>query len=199
MTPTSPDPDLALLLTTFRLLHTAESFRDQAKQAALENISHLEFLERILSAEDALRHERIVRARMKDAKIPGIKTLDAFDWGHPTAISKSLVLNAFSLDFINTNSNLVLVGPSGVGKTHLALALAYTACQKEIKTLWTTAADLVNTLTAAKADHSLSRAINRFSAPKLLVIDELGCAPRGAWNRPACNGWAWLMREPWQV
>lgn len=177
MTLASPESSLSHLLTTFRLLHTAGTFQDQAKQAALENVSHLEFLARLLSAEDALRHERIVRVRMKDAKIPGIKTLDAFDWAHPTTISKSLILNAFSLDFINTNSNLVLVGPSGVGKTHIALALAYTACQKEIKTLWVTAADLVNTLTAAKADHSLSRAINRFSAPKLLVIDELGFLP----------------------
>jgi DNA replication protein DnaC len=177
MTLKSPETALPNLLATFRLFHTAETIQAQAKEAANQNLSHLEFLERLLTTEDALRHERIVRSRVKDAKIPVIKTMDVFDWAHPTAISKPTVLNAFHLDFIENKANLVLVGPSGVGKTHIALALAYAACQKEIKTLWITAADIVNSLTAAKADHSLSRAINRFCAPKLLVIDELGFLP----------------------
>lgn len=175
---TSPsESSLQKLLATFHLSHAAESLQAQAQEAAHKNWSHLEFLEHFLSNEDALRHARIVKTRLREAKLPVIKTLDTFNWVHPASISKQLVLNAFSLDFIEQKHNLIFLGPSGLGKTHLCLALAYAACQKELKVLWTTAADLVNTLVAAKSDHSLSRTIKHFCAPKLLVIDELGFLP----------------------
>ena len=168
---------LQKLLATFRLLYAADTFAQQAKDASTKNFSHLEFLESLLSQEDALRHERVVQSRIREAKFPVIKTIDTLDWAHPTSIPKQLILNAFSLEFIDKKDNLIFVGPSGLGKTHLALALGYAACQKELKVLWTTAADLVNSLVAAKSDLSLSRAIKHFCAPKLLIVDELGFLP----------------------
>ena len=173
-TTTGPLKDL---LTLFRFHHAAETYEAQAKAAADKNWSHLEFLTQLLSMEAALRHERVVQIRVKDAKIPVLKTIDSFDWAHPASIPKQLLLSAFSLSFVEQKENLILVGPSGIGKTHIALALAYAACQKEIKTLWTTAADIVNTLAAAKSDHTVNRTIRHYTAPKLLVIDELGFLP----------------------
>ena len=173
----TPKNDLRALLELFRLNHSAHSFQDQAKDAAAKNISHLDFLENLLSQEAAIRHQRLVLTRISQAKLPIVKTIDTFDWAHPSAIPKQLVLNAFNLDFVDRKENLVLVGPSGVGKSHIALALAYAACQREIRTLWTTAADIVNTLNAAKADHSLSRVLKHYAAPRLLAIDELGFLP----------------------
>ena len=177
MTTSSKTSPLNDLLTLFRFHHAAETCQAQAKAAAEKNLSHLQFLEQLLSLEAALRHERVVQIRIKDAKIPVLKTIDDFDWAHPATIPKQLILNSLSLSFVEQKENLILVGPSGVGKTHVALALAYAACQKEIKTLWTTAADIVNALTAAKADHTVSRALRHYTAPKLLVIDELGFLP----------------------
>ena len=165
------------LLTLFRFHHAAESFEAQAQEAATNNLSHLEFLERVLSTEAALRHERIVQLRIREAKIPVIKTIDSFDWAHPASIPKQMILNALSMSFVERKENIILVGPSGVGKTHIAQSLAYAACQKEMKTLWTTAADIVNTLTAAKADHTLNRVLRQYAAPKLLAVDELGFLP----------------------
>lgn len=173
----SPKPNLQDLLDLFRLHHSAQTFQDQAKDAASKNLSHLAFLENLLSQEASLRHQRIVQLRLAQSKLPVVKTMDTFDWAHPSCIPKQLILNAFSLDFVEQKENLILVGPSGVGKSHVAQALTYAACQKEVKTLWTTAADIVNTLTAAKPDRSLSRAIKHYAAPKLLAIDELGFLP----------------------
>lgn len=173
----NPTPNLQDLLGVFRLHHSAQTIQDQAKQAASNNLSHLEFLENLLSQEASVRHKRIVQLRIAQSKLPVIKTMDTFDWAHPTSIPKQLILNTFSFDFVEKKENFILLGPSGLGKSHVAQALTYAACQKEIKTLWTTAADLVNALTAAKADRSLSRTIRHYVAPKLLVIDELGFLP----------------------
>ena len=170
-------PDLQNLLELFRLQHSALTIADQAKEAASKNLSHIQFLENLLSQEASLRHQRIVQLRIAQSKLPVVKTMDAFDWAHPSSLPKQLILNAFSLDFVEKKENFILVGPSGVGKSHVAQALTYAACQNEIKTLWTTAADIVNTLTAAKADRSLSRVLKHYAAPKLLAIDELGFLP----------------------
>lgn len=169
--------DLRSLFELFRLNHCAQTFQDQAKLAADKNLSHLDFLENLLSQEAAIRHQRVVQTRISQAKLPVVKTIDTFDWAHPSAVPRQIILNAFNLDFVDRKENFVLVGPSGVGKSHIALALAYAACQREIKTLWTTAADIVNTLNAAKADHSLSRVLKHYAAPRLLAIDELGFLP----------------------
>lgn len=173
----TPKPNLADLLELFRFNHTAQTVADQVKQAIASNLSHLEFLEQLLSQEAALKHQRLVDARVRQAKLPIFKTIDTFDWAHPTSIPKQLILNAFSLQFVEAKENFVLIGPSGLGKSHIALALAYAACQKEIRTLWTTAADMVNALTAARSDHTIARSLKHYIAPKLLVIDELGFLP----------------------
>ncbi len=82
-----------------------------------------------------LRHSRAVQVRLRYAKLPATKMLDSFEWAHPSSIPKHLILNVFSLGFIEKKENFILIGPSGFGKTHIFLALSFSACQKEIKTL----------------------------------------------------------------
>ena len=86
-------------------------------------------------------------------------------------------MHALDLDFIDKRGHLIFLGRGGLGKTHLATAIAYAACQREIRTLFTTAADMINRLVASKADHSLERVLRRYCSPRLLVIDELGYLP----------------------
>ncbi len=165
------------LLKLFHLQRSAEVLAEKAQDAAAKSWSHVQFLEALLSEEAAARHERIVQQRLREARLPLIKTMEAFDWNHPTFIQKQLILNAFHLDFVGKKENFILVGSSGLGKSHIALALGYAACQKEIKTRWVTAAEIINILSATKADHSTEKVLKTFKAYELLLIDELGFLP----------------------
>jgi DNA replication protein DnaC len=159
------------------LYHTLRHHDDLIQRAAQENLSHRDFLRLVIEEEMAFRHERAVARLVKEARFPTIRTIDAFDWAHPVSIPKSLVLKAFDLDFVHKKEHLIFLGSGGLGKTHLATAIGFTACQREIRTLFTTAADMINHLVASQADHSLERALRRYTHPKLLIIDELGYLP----------------------
>lgn len=165
------------LLKLFHLQRSAEVLAEKTQDAAVKSWSHVQFLEALLSEEAAARHERVVQQRLREARLPLVKTMEAFDWNHPTFINKQLILNAFNFDFVAKKENFILVGPSGLGKSHIGLALGYAACQKEIKTRWVTAAELVNILTATKADHSTEKVLKTFKAYELVLIDELGFLP----------------------
>lgn len=159
------------------LPHTAQQCKEFLERAAQENLSHQDFLARLLDGELAFRHERTVARLIREAHFPSIKTIDIFDWDHPARIPKALILNAFKLDFVERKEHLIFIGNGGLGKTHLAQALGFAACQREFRTLFTTAADMINHLVAHKSDHSLERALKKFCSPKLLIIDELGYLP----------------------
>ena len=174
--PEEGDP-IRRMLERLCLAQTARNYETLLEKAAQENLSHRDLLVRLLDEELAWRHERLVVRLVKQARLPVIKTIDAFDWSHPTSIPKHLVLNALKLDFVDKRGHLIFLGRGGLGKTHLAQAVGYAACQREIRTLWTTAADMINRLVASKADHSLDRALRKYCAPRLLVIDELGYLP----------------------
>jgi DNA replication protein DnaC len=174
---TTSEDGLAPRLERLRLFETARNYPSLLETAARENLSHRQFLERLIDNEAGYRHERAVARLIKAARFPTIKTIDTFEWSHPTAIPKQLVLNALKLDFVDKRGHLIFLGRGGLGKTHLALALGYAACQREIRTLWTSAADMINRLVASQSDHSLERALRKYCSPRLLVIDELGYMP----------------------
>ena len=174
--PEEGDP-IRRMLERLCLAQTARNYEALLEKAAQENLSHRDLLVRLLDEELAWRHERLVVRLVKQARLPVIKTIDTFDWSHPTSIPKNLVLNALQLDFVAKKGHVIFLGRGGLGKTHLAQAIAYTACQREIRTLFTTAADMINRLVASHSDHSLERALRRYCSPRLLVIDELGYLP----------------------
>jgi len=170
------DP-IAAMAQRLLLTRLARGYPELLEAAAKANLSHRQLLERLLSEELGGRHERLVARLIREARFPSIKTIDGFDWSHPTAIPQSLILHAIDLDFIAKRGHLIFLGRGGLGKTHLATAIGYAACQKGIRTLFTTAADMINRLVASKADHSLDRVLRRYCSPRLLVIDELGYLP----------------------
>lgn len=172
-----PPPPLDPALRKLCLVHMARELEGVLSNAGTENLPHREVLARLVDLELAGRHQSRVKRLIYEAKFPAVKTLDAFDWSHPAHIPKALLLNTFQLDFIEKKEHLIFVGPGGVGKTHLAQAIGFAACQREFKTLFTTAADMINHLVASLADHSLARALKKFTTPRLLIIDELGYLP----------------------
>lgn len=176
-TTTNKSTPLEEALRKLCLYNTLRHYENALARAAQENLSHRDFLERLLEEEMAFRHERAVARLVREARFPVPHTIGTFDWAHPTAIPKALILKTFDLDFIHKKEHLIFLGSGGLGKTHLATSIGLAACQREIRTLFTTAADMINDLVASQADHSLDRALRRYTGPKLLVIDELGYLP----------------------
>ncbi|TFG83062.1 MAG: ATP-binding protein, partial [Chromatiales bacterium] len=139
-----PKPeDLTDILCRLSLTTIAQHYEELSREAAREGLDHVEYLRRLAEAEAAARYERSVQRRTKAARLPVLKTLEQFDWAWPKKINRAQVQELFRLRFIEQNSNAVLIGGVGLGKTHLALALAYSACLHNIPTLFASAVEIV--------------------------------------------------------
>jgi DNA replication protein DnaC len=111
------------------------------------------------------------------ARFPTLKTLEQFNWSWPKKINRPQVQNLFRVAFLPSHTNVILLGGVGLGKSHLAIALGHEACLAGHSVLFTTAVDIINTLTAAQITHRLKAEIKKFLAPEILIIDELGYLP----------------------
>jgi DNA replication protein DnaC len=178
-----PTHDLCETLRKLNLTTMVEHYETLAREAARDQLPHVDYLARLADIERAARYERSVARRIKRARLPVIKTLEQFRWSWPSRINRTQIQDLFRLRFIQENINVVLMGNVGLGKTHLAIALAHTACLDDIPVLFTSAVDIVNTLSAAQCVDNLPKALKRYLTPRLLVVDELGYLPmdkRGA-------------------
>ncbi len=169
---------LRFLCETLNLPFVAQDYAGAAQCAAEAGMPYSDFLESLLKSEAAGRRVRKQSMMTRLAGFPAIKTLEDFDFAFAAGVKKGQIDELAGLGFVERHENVVLVGPSGVGKTHLAIALGYRATQAGIKTRFTTAADLVMTLSVAHAQNQLKtvmqRAINGY---RLLIIDEIGYLP----------------------
>jgi len=167
------------VLTESLKLHGMESHAAElAQQAAKEEGNYLSFFERLLQTQIDDRFVRKQSLFTRMAGFPSIKTLEAFDFQFASGVSKSLVQQLSSLVFVERAENVILLGPSGVGKTHIASALGYKAAQAGIKTRFISAADLILQLSTAQRQGKYKAVMHRsVRAPKLLIIDEIGYLP----------------------
>lgn len=164
-------------LAQLKLTHFQEQCQAQAKEAAKDSLPHLDYLHRLVAGETAARFGRLVERRVRQARMPTIKTLDQFHWERPRKINRLLVESLASLAFIREKDNVVFIGNPGVGKTHLTLALANAACVAGHSVLFTTAVALVNHLSVAQKTGRLTEELRKYTAPHLLCIDQLGIMP----------------------
>jgi DNA replication protein DnaC len=162
----------ALKLPTF-----LERYDALARQCAAEGLDHSGFLLRLAELELLSRERQLVERRIKGAGFPAVKSLDSFDFAAIPSLDKSLVLDLARCEFVARRENIIAIGNSGTGKTHVALGLGLAACQKGLSVGFATAAALAHELLETHSERQLSRLQRRLAAYKLLIIDELGYTP----------------------
>jgi DNA replication protein DnaC len=167
----------AEMLKSFQLIYALENLAALTDRAALEAWPHQDYLDRLLEGECQRREVNGIARRIKEARFPLRKDLTGFNWSWPKKINRVQIQNLFRMAFIEDHTNVVFIGGVGMGKTHLATALGHHACEKGHSVLFTTAVDIVNTLSAAQATQRLRKELRRYTRPELLVVDELGYLP----------------------
>jgi DNA replication protein DnaC len=164
-------------LKSLRLPTVLREYGKLAKQAAVEGLDHVQFLARIIELEMIDRERRMIERRIKAAKFSAVKSLDSFDFKAIPALNKMQVLELARCEWVERRENVIALGPSGTGKTHIALGLGLSACQKGLSVGFVTAAALVHELMEARDERRLLRLQKQMVSHKLLIIDELGFVP----------------------
>lgn len=174
-TPTDLRQQILHDLRTLRLPLTAEQLDAVLSRADKERLTHLEFLHQVLAVPANGRRERSIARRVREAKFRDLQSLDTFDWNFNAKVINRLQIEELATgDFIRRRENIVVVGQSGVGKSHIFQALGLAACGHLYKVRYITSADLLKDLTAALADQSLSKRLRYYIGFELLIIDEFG-------------------------
>lgn len=147
---------------------------DELAAAAKANTATLDVLCRLLGAEAQALIERRIERRIDESDLPERPLLADFDFDFQTGVDKTQVMNLATLGFVEQRQSLILAGNSGTGKSHIAKALLLTACRKQLRCRYTTAANMLKALLSGLCDDSLEDKLKRYVAPDILLIDELG-------------------------
>jgi len=164
-------------LKTLKLPTFLREYGKLARQCAAEGLDHVQFLARLVELELIDRERRMIERRIKAARFPAVKSIDSFDFKAIPSLNKMQVLELARCEWIERRENVIALGPSGTGKTHIALGLGLAACQKGLAVGFTTAAALVHELMEARDERRLLRLQKQLVRQKLLIIDELGFVP----------------------
>ena len=164
-------------LRWLKLRFMLEQYKILADTAAKRDWSYQEYFEKLLQGETDLRWDNGINRRIRLARFPVIKTMDQFQWTWPKKINRPMVQQLCRLNFIEQKANVIFLGGVGLGKTHLATAIGYQACLKGYTVLFTTAIDVINTLTSDQAAGQLKKGLKKYLKPSLLILDELGYLP----------------------
>ncbi len=178
--PTSADTPQLLLehhLKGLRLPTMLREYDRVARQCAVEDVDYSRYLLRMTELELLDRERRAIERRIRQAKFPVTKSLDSFDFLAMPTLNKAMVLELARCEFLSRNENVLLLGNSGTGKTHIALALGLSACQHGHRVRFTTASALVSELIEARDEKKLLRFQKQIASYELLIVDELGFVP----------------------
>ena len=155
----------------------AREYVSLGRQAREGGWAYEDFLRELLEAEVRSRAERAAARRLREARFPDLKTLDQLDWSTLSGVSKPQILELARCAYLERAEDVVLAGPIGTGKTHLAIALGVEAARHRRRVLFARAADLVRELLEARDDRLLGRLHKRLLGVDLLIVDELGFVP----------------------
>lgn len=176
-----PQPVPAVLLAshlkTLRLPTFLREHDKLARQCTRDNVGHVAYLARLTELELIDRERRMIERKIKAAKFPAIKTLDSFDFKVIPSLNKLQVADLARCGWIERRENVIALGPSGTGKTHIALGLGLAACQKGLTVRFIAASSLVHELMEARDEKRLLKLQRSLAKVSLLIIDELGFVP----------------------
>jgi len=147
------------------------------EQAAKKDLNYRDFLTEALKAEWLGRHQKGVEARMRTAHFPWVKTIEQFDFSFQPTIDRKVIRELASVGFVERGENIIILGPPGVGKTHLAIALGVKALEAGHTVLFLTLESMITRLTRARMENRAERQLIQFVSPKVLIIDEMGYLP----------------------
>ena len=168
------NPELERKLRHLRLSGMVQALTARNQEAIHHQLAHVEFLELLVEDELARRRDRLFARRLKQAGIPQVKTLDSFDWSFNPNIPKPLILDLATARFVGEHGGVLLIGPPGTGKSHIALSLTVSAIQAGYTALYRSAFDLVEDLAEAQATGTRKDLVQRLCRLDLLVIEDLG-------------------------
>jgi DNA replication protein DnaC len=169
--------ELSLLLERMKMEHLSAQLDGVCEQAAKGDLDYKGFLAQALEAEWRGRYQRSVEGRLKLARFPWVKTLDQFDFEFQPSIDRKMIRELAGLSFVERTDNVVLLGPPGVGKTHLAIALGIKAVEAGYSVLFLTLETLMSRLVRARHENRLDRILQQLVYPRVLILDELGYLP----------------------
>ena len=169
--------ELESLLDKLKLDYLANQLDAVCEQAAQQELDYKRFLSQALNLEWQGRYQRGIETRLRQARLPWLKTLEQFDFDFQPSLDRRQVRELAGLSFVERAHNVVILGPPGVGKTHLSVALGFKAVEAGYSVLFLTLETLMTRLTKADSENRLEQTLKQLTYPKLLIIDELGYLP----------------------
>jgi DNA replication protein DnaC len=176
-TPASRRETIRAMLADLKMPGALEAVDDVLSKADSGSVSTAEAIQELLGAQINLRNNRRLQAAMRSSRLPAVKTLEEFDFSFQPSIKREQIDSLSELSFLERKENVVLLGPPGVGKTHLAISLAITAAQRGRRVYYSTLAELVTSLEEARTSGILKHRLSVLAAPSLMVVDEIGYVP----------------------
>lgn len=190
------DPQLSLQLKQLRLSGILATLEARHRQAIDGQWSYVEFLERLLEDEVERRAQKQLALRLHRAAVNTTKTLESFDWSFNPALNRQQVLQLASGDYLRRKRNILICGPSGTGKSHLAAALSHEACRQGFDVLFVSTHKMLQHLHGGRADDTVERRLATYVRPDLLVLDDFGLKPLTA---PAPSDLYDVINERYEV
>lgn len=169
--------NLVPVLKKLRLSGMLKTLDLRTKEAVEGEISHSEFLMRVCCDEIERRESKLLEQRLRRASFEMMKRLEDFEWSFNPKIPKSKIIDLATCNFVEKQENVLLIGPAGVGKSHLAQAIGERACRAGHSVVYTTAHRMLSQLRSSRADQSYDRKLHRFTSCELLIVDDLGLRP----------------------